>query len=199
MVNGGRIGFACQHAYPNSLLAGTDEKGVRAMLKGADAAVLHVLSALGVPCKILRVWEEQAEVDAWDISDEEEDERAEEALYVSEVRGEPVAKKAGGRAPKRHEGEWGEEFLRRHAKAQLDTGINWLGGRSAFPTWTLGTIGIFYGNEGAYPYEFYCALGIVAKVPPFADRPSVQAGQLAWAGTGSVAAAGAGQRKAGRK
>lgn len=31
-------------------------QGVRAMLKGNDAAVLHVLAALGVPAPIVRVW-----------------------------------------------------------------------------------------------------------------------------------------------
>lgn len=36
--------------------------------------------------------------------------------------------------------------------------------------------------EGAYPQEFYTALGIVAEVPAFVDRPSVQAAELAWAG-----------------
>lgn len=60
--------------------------------------------------------------------------------------------------------------------------IYWLGGRAAFPEWTLGNIGLFFGNEGEYAQEFYCSLGIVAEVPAYADRPTLQAAQLAWAG-----------------
>lgn len=50
-----------QHAYPHSMASTVDQPAVRAMLKGSDAVVLHVLSALGVPATVVRVWEEVGE------------------------------------------------------------------------------------------------------------------------------------------
>ena len=62
------------------------------------------------------------------------------------------------------------------------------------------TICCRWGNEGIDPWEFYCALGCVAEVPAFAERPELEPAQLAWAGAlgqvpepvGDVAAAEAG-------
>lgn len=40
------------------MASSVDQTAVRAMLKGTDAVVLHVLSALGVPVTVVRVWEQ---------------------------------------------------------------------------------------------------------------------------------------------
>lgn len=40
--------------------------------------------------------------------------------------------------------------------------------------------------------EFYCALGVVALVPPFAERPDRTVAQLAWAGAAAAASGGNG-------
>ncbi len=37
-----------------------------------------------------------------------------------------------------------------------------------------------------YSFPPLCSLGIVAEVPPFADRPTISEGSLAWAGQQSV-------------
>ncbi len=50
-----------QHAYPHSMAQSVDQAAVRAMLKGTDMVVLHVLSALGVPATVVRVWEHVSE------------------------------------------------------------------------------------------------------------------------------------------
>lgn len=42
-------------------------------------------------------------------------------------------------------------------------------------------------NCPTFVEEFYCAIGIVANIPPFADRPSM--GSMAWAGQEGAAAA----------
>ncbi|PRW56775.1 Oxoglutarate iron-dependent oxygenase isoform B [Chlorella sorokiniana] len=179
MVNGGKLGFPCQ--------------AVRALLKGTDAVVLHVLSALGVPATIVRVWEEEdAALEMYDFESEREWQRAESGrvLLVSPVPGKPLhlSKAAGERPPRRPEGEWEQEVLAKHAGAKMDFDIDWLGGRNAFPEWTLGAMAQFWGNEGMYTTEFYCSLGIVADIPAFADRPSISERSLAWAGRQSAAA-----------
>lgn len=75
---------------------------------------------------------------------------------------------------------WSAQFVgsRSLKQAAAKVCIRWLGGLAAFPEWVLGTIGLFYGNEGAYAQEFYCACGIVAEVPPFADRRSIARSEL---------------------
>ncbi|EFN56405.1 hypothetical protein CHLNCDRAFT_144985 [Chlorella variabilis] len=167
LVNGGRIGFACRHAYPASLVAGVNEQAVRKMMKGADGAMLHVLAALRVPCTLVRVWQHDIE-DAMDEVEGETEEdyaRAERALFVSPIRAGRLTVRAGARRPRRGEGECDPEFLMKDTQAKLDISINWLGGMQAFEEWTLGTMGQFYGNEGMYTQEFYCSVGIVAEVP----------------------------------
>ncbi|KAI7844026.1 hypothetical protein COHA_002366 [Chlorella ohadii] len=95
------------HAYPHSMAQSVDQAAVRAMLKGTDAVVLHVLSALGVPSTVVRVWEHgEEELEMFDLENEEDYEKAESALFVSPIPSNKplkMSKKAGERAPARSE------------------------------------------------------------------------------------------------
>ena len=46
--------------------------------------------------------------------------------------------------------------------------------------------------QGADAQEFYCSVGIVAEVPPYAERPAMSATEQAWAGSEGPAPASTG-------
>ncbi|KAL4458024.1 hypothetical protein ABPG75_012889 [Micractinium tetrahymenae] len=181
MVNGGRLGFPCKHGYPNSLFEGVTEQAVRQLLKGEDAALLHALEALGIPCKLMRVWKDEEGYDDWAEGWDSEEglERYKSALRV----GPSMAAYLAGADEDVHCQDAGSAWLEYVMQARKDEWV--LGGSDRF----------YYGNYPTTLAEFYCAVAIVAEVPAYADRPA--AGAMAWAGrdaagtrAGSGAAAG---------
>ncbi|PRW56124.1 2OG-Fe(II) oxygenase family [Chlorella sorokiniana] len=174
-VNGGRLGFPLQD--------------VPAMLKGADAALVHVLQALGLRFQLLRVWQDDSEetCGGWEppVADAEPSRKA---LFVSAIQPASLHVPSDeGEAYHEAESSWLEEEM----CAKIDCSIVWLGGQEDIQDWTVGAAYRFYfGNYPTSVHEFYCTLGLVAEIPPYDERPDRTAAQLAWAGAGAAARRG---------
>ncbi|PSC67932.1 14 kDa zinc-binding isoform A [Micractinium conductrix] len=194
--NGGRLGFPCHHAYPNSLYEGVTQQAVRPMLLGEDRALAEALDALGVPFKIVRIWKSKAEAESryWDMS-EEDIEAYEKALFVSGLG--PAYFDALREEGAYHDGgvlQWIEDV----PGAEKDTSIVWLGDQDSISQWMLGGSQRYprrYGRYPTVPEEMYCALGIVARVPPYLKRTG---SAVRLGGVGVEGAAGSADASPGR-
>ena len=97
----------------------------------------------------------------------------------------PPAEPGHARGSRRRVGKAAEQLSPCHPAAWPRPALpqHPLAGRAGrLPEWGLGTPARYHGNEGEYAQECYGSLGVVAEVPAHADRPSLLAGQLAWAG-----------------